>query len=186
MKSAKKPQPKVCKICKNKFTPEKSLQIVCCYLCAVKYASNYFNKLTKKRLIEERRELRKRKADLKPLSHWLNMTQRVFNDYIRERDKNDGCISCGTKNAITYHAGHYRTTASASNLRFNEDNCHKQCASCNTHKSGSISEYRVGLIKKIGIERVIELENNNEIIKYTPEYLKEIRNKYRNKIKVKT
>ncbi|WGL93788.1 recombination protein NinG [Arsenophonus nasoniae] len=183
MNSAKKLRPKVCKICKNKFTPAKSLQLVCNHQCAIQYARQHLDKLAKKRVIEERRQLKQRKAALKPLSHWLRMTQRVFNDYIRERDKNDGCISCGSKTAITYHAGHYRTTASASQIRFNENNCHKQCSACNTHKSGSISEYRIGLSNKIGINKVIELENNNEIIKYTPEILKEIRNKYRKKIK---
>lgn len=106
------------------------------------------------------------------------MTQRAFNDYIRARDGNI-CISCGSTTAVSYHAGHYRTTAAASQLRFNEDNVHSQCSACNTHHSGNIGPYRINLITKIGLQRVLALESNNEPHRYTREELDGIRARYR-------
>jgi hypothetical protein len=47
---------------------------------------------------ERARAWRKRKAAVKPLRHWEDMTQRVVNDYIRERDHDLPCISCGIRN----------------------------------------------------------------------------------------
>ena len=106
------------------------------------------------------------------------MTQRAFNDYIRARD-GDICISCGSTTAVSYHAGHYRTTAAASQLRFNEDNVHSQCAACNVHHSGAIGPYRINLITKIGLQRVLALESNNEPHRYTREELDGICARYR-------
>lgn len=181
-KGLKKPKPRKCKICPEKFTPCNSLHTTCSPKCAIKLATQQSERRKLQREKAERAAWNKRKADVKPLSHWIAMTQRAFNDYIRARD-GDVCISCGSTTAISYHAGHFRTTAAASQLRFNEDNAHSQCASCNVHKSGAITSYRLALIKKIGIERVVNLETSNSSIKYTPEILAEIRKTYRRKIK---
>lgn len=178
----KPPKPKKCKCCPEKFIPRNSLQTVCSPKCAIQLATLLSERKQKRQEKEQRAAWNKRKADVKPLSHWMNMTQRAFNDYIRARD-GDICISCGSTTAVSYHAGHYRTTAAASQLRFDEDNVHSQCASCNIHKSGAITAYRSALIKKIGFLRVVALEENNSPVKYTPEILAEIRKTYRRKIK---
>ncbi|WP_260864034.1 recombination protein NinG [Citrobacter sp. Marseille-Q6884] len=185
----RKPTSRSCKICKTKFTAIYDNVWWCCPEHGFEYSQLL---LAKKKLAaerkrkqeaqQERRELKVRKAALKPLSHWISITQRVFNDYIRARD-GKVCISCGSKTAISYHAGHYRTTAAASQLRFNEDNCSSQCAACNVHKSGSITEYRSGLIKKIGLQRVLDLESDSRVVKYTKDSLAEIRQTYRKKLK---
>lgn len=174
----KPPKPKTCKCCKTKFTPRNTLQIVCSPSCAIQYTRQQSERLAQRKAADDRRQLKKRKADVKPLSHWMNMTQRAFNDYIRARD-GDVCISCGSRTAVSYHAGHYRTTAAASQLRFNEDGCNSQCASCNVHHSGAITQYRINLIAKIGLERVLALENNNTPHRYTREELDELRARYR-------
>ena len=130
------------------------------------------------------REHRERKKALKPLSHWLNETQKVFNEYIRLRDDLDPCISCGRLDAPEWCAGHFRTRGAASQLRFNEDNVHKQCNKhCNQELSGNIANYRPRLIGKIGLERVEALENDNSTKKWTREELEELRKIYRKKIK---
>lgn len=178
----KPPKARKCKCCPEKFIPRNSLQTVCSPKCAIQFANQLSERKLKRQEKEQRAAWNKRKADVKPLSHWISMTQRAFNDYIRARD-GDICISCGSTTAVSYHAGHYRTTAAASQLRFDEDNVHSQCAACNVHKSGAITSYRAALIHKIGIERVVALETNNESIKYTPEILAEIRKTYRKKIK---
>lgn len=177
-KGTKPPKPKKCKCCPEKFIPRNSLQTVCSPKCAIQLANQLSERKQKRLEKEERAAWNKRKADVKPLNHWVNMTQRAFNDYIRARDGNI-CISCGSTTAVSYHAGHFRSTAAASQLRFNEDNVHSQCSACNTHQSGNISPYRINLITKIGLQRVLALESNNEPHRYTREELDGIRARYR-------
>ncbi|EMK8729707.1 recombination protein NinG, partial [Escherichia coli] len=110
--------------------------------------------------------------------------QAVFNAYIRERDAGQPCISCGTYyyEQCGADAGHYRTVAAAGHLRFNEDNCHKQCRHCNQTLDGNIEAYRPALIRKIGLARVEALENNNETHKWAIEECKEIIKVYQAKL----
>ena len=187
-KGTKPPKPKTCPICSTEYTPRSTTQKVChSYKCAMEFTrlkgEEKAARKARKQHSEERKEWNKRKADVKPLSHWMNMTQRVFNDYIRARDEGQGCISCGSTTAISYHAGHFRTTAAASQLRFNEDGCHLQCAACNTHHSGNIGPYRINLIAKIGLQRVIALESDNNPHRYTREELDTLRARYRKKLR---
>lgn len=177
-KGIKPPKPKKCKCCPEKFIPRNIRHICCSPACAYQYAIQQSERKKKEREKADRIAWNKRKADVKPLSHWISMTQRAFNDYIRARD-GDICISCGSTTAVSYHAGHYRTTAAASQLRFNEDNVHSQCSACNTHHSGNIGPYRINLITKIGLQRVLALESNNTPHRYTREELDGIRAHYR-------
>ncbi|WP_158784128.1 recombination protein NinG [Pantoea sp. BAV 3049] len=181
-KGTKLPKPKTCKCCPTKFIPRNSLQTVCSPKCAIQLANQLSERKQKRQEREQRAAWNKRKADVKPLSHWMNMTQRAFNDYIRARD-GEICISCGSAWAISYHAGHYRTTAAASHLRFNEDNVHSQCSACNVHHSGAITQYRFNLIRKIGLERVLALESDNNPHRYTREELDTLRALYRAKLR---
>lgn len=50
-------------------------------------------------------------------------------------------------------------------------------------KSGNVVEYRINLVKRIGVERVEALENNNEPHKWTVDEAKEIIKTYKAKIK---
>lgn len=97
---------------------------------------------------------------------------------IRERDHDLPCISCGTFETVQWEAGHYRSRGKASHLRYNEDNIHKQCHHCNVQMSGNQQQYRIGLVEKIGAERVEALENNNTPHRYTIEELEGIRRHY--------
>jgi len=178
----KPPKPKKCKCCSENFTPRNTLQTACSPICAIQLAKQLTQRKQQREEKEQRAAWNKRKAATKPLSHWMNMTQRAFNDYIRARD-GEICISCGSATSVSYHAGHYRTTAAASQLRFNEDNCHSQCAACNTHHSGNIGPYRINLIAKIGRQRVEALENNNIPHRYTREELGALRPFYRAKLR---
>lgn len=126
---------------------------------------------------DDRQRLAERRKEVKPLRHWVQMTQRAVNDYRRELllSQGHGCISCGTMTAPVWHAGHYRTTAAAPQLRFTAENIWLQCPSCNVHKSGNIEAYRAALVELIGEERVQALESNNETHRYTREELDRIR-----------
>ena len=169
-------KPKKCKVCKVEFTPTKPLQQVCGWECAIELSKN-------KRIKTVKKEVKEAKLKLKSRSDWLKDTQVVFNKYIRLRDQDDGCISCGSKSAYAYHAGHYRSIGSAGQLRFNELNCHRQCSACNTHLSGNLIRYRHGLIRKIGIHAVETLESDNDTIKIGIEQIKILKAHFSAKIK---
>ena len=133
-------------------------------------------------------QTRKRKAALRgsDRSFHLKEAQKAFNKYIRARDTASGlpCVSCGRHHNGQYHAGHYRTTAAQSALRFNEINCHLQCMPCNAHKSGNITEYRIELIKRIGLELVEWLERDHpKVTPWTIPELKAIRKYYQQALK---
>jgi Bacteriophage Lambda NinG protein len=109
----------------------------------------------------------------------LKKTQDVFNRWIRNRDKDKGCISCG---GSVDHAGHYFSQGHHSILRFSEDNVNGQCIGCNTYKHGNLIMYRIGLVKRIGEERVEELERiavEKRVYKWTREELETIIKKYK-------
>lgn len=169
----KKPRKKKCKVCLKVYQPERPLTEACGIKCAIALAEI-------KRRKKADKEHRERKRQLKPMSHWLKETQKVFNEYIRLRDYREPCISCGTLDAPEWCAGHYRTRGAASHLRFNEQNVHKQCNKhCNLELSGNIQNYRPRLIAKIGLEAVEALENDNSTKSWTYEELEEMRKHYR-------
>ncbi|MDE1484623.1 recombination protein NinG [Xenorhabdus bovienii] len=133
--------------------------------------------------VEARDKLKTRKLAVKPRSYWIQQAQRAVNAYIRERDRDLPCVSCGTYTSSQWDAGHYRTTIAASQLRFDERNIHRQCIVCNQHKSGNIVPYRVELIRRIGLEPVEAIESNHDRHRWTIEECKAIRDEYRQKLR---
>lgn len=95
-----------------------------------------------------------------PLPKLLAKAQVVFNKWIRERDRDRGCISCGAK--VT-EAGHYFSRGHYSSMRFNEVNVNGQCTRCNCFKHGNLIHYREGLIKRYGERKVLDLELSGNI-----------------------
>ena len=176
-------KPKTCRICKTKYEPSRPMQVVCSPLCAIEYSNRQKNAQERIRIASERTIYLQAKERVKSRAQWLRETQTVFNAYCRLRDKNEPCISCGRHHQGQYHAGHYRTVGSHPELRFNELNVHKQCSVCNNHKSGNIVDYRINLIKKIGVDKVEWLEGNHEPKKYSINELKEIKSTYKLKLK---
>ncbi len=83
-----------------------------------------------------------------------------------------------------YDAGHYFSMGGHKAVTFNEDNVHAQCVTCNRYKHGNLLEYQIGIEKRIGPERLLELhEKAHETRKYTPDELKYIIHTYKEKIK---
>lgn len=116
-----------------------------------------------------------KKAKLVPLPKLKKQVQTIVNAYVRERDAELGCISCGTENA-QWNAGHYIAQGSSGLLRYNLKNLNKQCVSCNLFKHGNLVEYRIGLVNKIGEKEVRELESKrHEIHVWTREELEDIK-----------
>lgn len=183
-KFSKPPKPKVCRVCKSKYTPRSTTQSVCSAPCAITLTKQNSELQRKQAEASARREWNKRKADAKPLKHWEDLTQRVVNDYITKgRDVNEPCISCGTWETVQWEAGHFRSRGAASHLRYNENNIHKQCHRCNAELSSNAVQYRIRLVMKIGLENVLALENDNKPHRYTREELDAIRARYRAKLR---
>lgn len=179
-------KPKKCRSCKQPFNPIRTLQTVCGVTCAAAMSREKAAKETVKKAKQERKTHREAIIKAKPLKWYEDRAQRAVNAWIvKVRDKDEPCISCGTRNPnIVYAAGHFRTRGAASQLRYNPDNLHKQCNfHCNSQLSGNIQNYRPALIAKIGMERYEALMNNNEARKYTIEELKAIKAEYQAKLK---
>lgn len=169
-------KPKKCKQCKTAFVPRSSLQVCCGIKCAVEHAQS-------KRKTKERKEYREAKEKIKSRSDWMREAQQAFNSFIRERDKELPCVSCGRHHQGQYHAGHYRTVGGNPELRFSELNVWKQCAPCNDHLHGNIVNYRIELERRIGRDKLEFLEGPHEPKKYTIDDLKAIKAEYKLKLK---
>jgi hypothetical protein len=173
-------KPKTCKQCKAMYTPTRPLQSVCGFECAI--AQSRAKQEAARRAAErkEKRAHRERREGLKTRSQWLREAQTAFNAYIRERDRNKPCISCGATYGDVVlggkvDAGHYRGTGAAPEYRFHLLNCWAQCVKCNRNLSGNSVEYRKGLIRRIGLERVETLESDNAPRKFTIDYLRRLK-----------
>lgn len=90
----------------------------------------------------------------KSIPQLIKIAERYFNAYIRKRDAK--CISCGKP---TTEAGHYLSAGHHAIHRFNPDNVNGQCTHCNRWKHGNLINYRIGLVAKIGEDRVKLLES---------------------------
>ena len=148
-------------------------------------AGHGMDKATQARERKHKAETKTRKDKIKSKTEWLNEAQTAFNAYVRERDRlmGLGCISCGvTKPDIQYHAGHYRTRKAAPQLRFDEDNVHRQCATCNNHLSGNLIKYRMVLQFRIGDKDLERIENDNSQARFTIEDAKRIKADYKAKL----
>ena len=98
----------------------------------------------------------KNSSKITPLPKLHLKAQMVFNKWIRERDKNKGCISC---NGEVQHAGHYFSQGHFSSLRYSEENVNGQCLRCNNFLHGNLIRYRQGLVERIGEDNVRLLES---------------------------
>ena len=178
--------PRKCSVCGQPFIPLMSMQSACGPKCALKKARKIRDENRAKAAQEKRRDRAKRE-EMKTIPQLIREAQAAFNAYVRARDAGLPCICCGRpieSNALTgggADAGHYRSTGSASHLRFNEDNCHAQRKICNRFGAGRAVDYRIGLIARIGQARVEALESDNRVHKWTREELQAIRDEYRKK-----
>ena len=168
------PKPKPCPCCGNQFTKIRPLQVVCSPKCAIQYNSN--------KEVKKRTKQMKEEVSL-PL---LKKAARVwFQKWIRQRDKDQPCISCGTMDA-KWDAGHFYKAELYSGLLLHEDNVHKQCSYCNSYLAGNLIAYEDGLKKRIGIDRLNNLKSladQSRSYRWTREELQQIITTYKLKLK---
>lgn len=186
-----------CKQCGKKLPADEGFKtptmFFCCRECAFEYGKSQAIKaqerakkkaaqLLKEKEKDSRARTRAQKEALKTVNQLAAEAQTAFNAFIRIRDCHQTCISCGKPlkqfegaNGHMFDAGHYRSRGAASHLRFNTFNVHAQCVNCNRNKSGNVVDYRINLIKRIGLERVERLEQDNTPRKFSKEYLRRVK-----------
>ena len=185
-----------CAHCKQKFIPDRPSQIVhleCVEAWALAQAAKREREEAKKARMAagvERAETKRRKDSVKTIPQLIREAQTSFNAFVRARDAGLPCICCGRTGTSVdglgshgWDCGHYRSTGSASHLRFNEDNAHRQLVHCNRYGAGRAVDYRIGLIARIGLARVEALESNNHVHKWTADELRGIKATYQAKLK---
>ena len=183
---------RTCRVCRNNFQPVRCLQQTCSFDCEVKlgliHAERSKAKREKAERIAEIASTKILREKLKTKRDWTKEAQIAFNAFIRERDKGRTCICCdkhlqAERVGGGFDCGHYRSVGSAPHLRFDERNAHGQDKQCNRWGSGRAVDYRVGLIKRIGLEAVESLEADQTPKKYTIAELRAIKAHYVAKLK---
>jgi hypothetical protein len=169
--------------CGEIFTPTRAMQAMCGQACALNFVAKTKAKAQAEHAASERKLLRERKEQCKRPRELADDAQTWVNRYVRLRDAGKPCISCGTRSAEKYHAGHFLSRGARPELRFHLDNIHLQCEQCNYFGAGKAAEYRVELIKRIGLERVEWLEGPHPLLKLEAEMLRALKAEFMAKCK---
>jgi predicted RNA-binding Zn-ribbon protein involved in translation (DUF1610 family) len=178
-------KPKRCKACGNLFRPISTFAKACGPVCAIQVVQKAKERAEAKAKREERAATRAAKERVKTRGEHLRELQAAFNAWIRLRDAEFPCISCG-RPALwrgQWDAGHYLSRGSSPALRFDPANVHKQCLPCNRHLSGNLIAFRVGLIQRIGLERVEWLEGPHDPKKLSLAEIQEMKAFYRSEVR---
>ena len=171
---------KRCRFCKEYFDAKGMIRVPLGFFCSFAHAQQHGSEkgkeMQRKTAVKKHKIL---KESIKSKSQWVQEAEKAVRDYIRLRDSGKPCISCGSlpeqKYGGTMDAGHYRSKGAAKQLRFNTNNIHSQCVKCNRYNSGNAVDYRLGLIKRIGLAKTEQLENDNSIARYEIPYLKRMK-----------
>jgi hypothetical protein len=186
---------KKCKHCKKFFPAADMVKVPAGTFCTFDHAIEFANNNKSKGRAEIKKhqfnEMKERVNSQGAKSKLMQRAQASFNAYIRARDEKQPCISCGTTKPVSggytgaggWDAGHYRSRGACPELKFEEDNCFKQCVACNRDNSGNVVNMRIGILKRIGQERLDWIEGPHDPKKYTADDLKEIDKKYKAKLK---
>jgi hypothetical protein len=166
-----------CKNCKEKFVPAHFNQKYCFKEECVKV----WCKVADEKRWKEKVRVFKKQTEMKSLP---KLAKYHFHQYIRLRDKDAGCISCGKPLIGKYDAGHFWNSNNHAYVRFNEDNVHAQCVTCNQHLHGNLLEYQKRLRIKIGNDRYDHLELiRHKDVQWTAEHYNGIIKSYKQKVK---
>ena len=148
-----------CKHCKEKYEAIHFNQKYCtkdeCMDAWIKSAKEVQWKKKKKRMKEE----------LKTISDYIKEAQKWVNRFVRLRDKEQGCISCGTPLTGKYDAGHFFSAGGHGSVRFDVRNIH-------------------ALLTKIGSEEFDKMEAKSKgVHKWNKEELENIIKEFKEKCK---
>lgn len=187
-KPAKGIKKRICAICKTPYEPRSPMAKVCSIPCAMRHSAVVTAKQKAKQQRQDRAETKAKLAQYETIPHLKARLQTVFNLFCRLRDELAGypCICCGkwpkgdaSLTGGQWDACHWKGRGAHDHLRFNEDNVHRGLKDCNKYGH---TDYRGGLINRIGIDRVLALEANNAVIKWNREWLLERINHYQRRV----
>lgn len=167
---------KPCKVCSKPFNQFKTTGVVCSVKCAIRYGKS-----------ELRAQKKETRDNVIKYSKLMSEAKSSFQSWVRKRDENNPCISCGKLRAEQWDGGHYFKAEVYRGVIFHEDNVHKQCSHCNRWLDGNLISYRSNLIYKIGLIEVEELEKEADETrqkKWSRGELIELRDKYKRLIKL--
>ncbi len=176
-----------CKWCKNSFTRTRPGDVCCSVECGIQYGMKAAAKVRKAAELEQKKQTRAQREEMKTLPVLRVEAQREFNRFIRLRDAGKPCICCGKlpqSDPLTggqWDCGHYRSVGSAPHLRFDERNAAGQLKQCNRDGAGRAVDYRIGLIARIGLAAVEALEADNTPLHYTKDDLRALKAHYKAK-----
>ena len=150
--------PKQCKVCKVEFTPKQyaSCKTKCDECIKLAQKDKKFKQLKK--------QIEKPLKPRKVIKQKIDKEQARVNALVRKRDKGKSCISCGAT-GVYLQAGHYIAVGQCQSLRYNLDNIHGQCVKCNCMNAGTQEmeeAFRRGLIPRVGLARILEMEEEKK------------------------
>lgn len=179
-----KPAPKIrqkkCKVCREYFTPRTSFAKVCGPECSIEFVAQEKAK-------KDRQERQKGLQALKTKRDYIKEAQTAWNSYVRARDAGKPCCSCGATPSQVFggsmDCSHYRSRGSAPHLSFHLHNAAAACVKCNRYLGGNVVALRAGLVARLGEEKILAVEADNRIRKFSIEYLKRIKKIFTKKTK---
>ena len=97
----------------------------------------------------------------KKISTLIIELQKIFNEYVRRRDKGLPCISCDAP--YFTDCGHLFKKSTRPAMRFNPRAAHGQCRECNSLPDGNYEAMCMGIADRYGAEYLTEViqEANN-------------------------
>lgn len=113
----------------------------------------------------ENKKKREQTEANKSIVKLINEARLPFQKWIRYRDANESCISCGLAISSIWDAGHFMKAELYTGMIFDERNVHKQCRKCNTYLNGNENLYRESLTKKFGKNWVDKLCHDSQLVR---------------------
>tara|TARA_R110000850_G_scaffold276016_1_gene416685 strand:- start:64 stop:681 length:618 start_codon:yes stop_codon:yes gene_type:complete len=172
---------KKCRHCKEYSLVESGITVPLGFFCSIAHAQIHGSAQSNKaRALFEKKaaslqvkkqkalksQIREAKKKARTRTEWFKILQKVVNQWVRYRDRNEPCCTCGTTNDIKYDAGHFYTVAARPDIRFELTNIHRQCSmKCNQHGSGMRAEYKVFIVEKYGQDHLDWLESEKAGLK---------------------
>lgn len=109
--------------------------------------------------------------------NWKDLADRVFSEYVRLYYADDEwfveCCTCWMKVYWTDIQNWHFESRWELCWRFDIDNCHPQCYTCNVIKSWNYKAYTLFMIDTYGREFVDNMENNKQTCKYSQQRYEE-------------
>jgi hypothetical protein len=160
------------------------MQGPCSPQCAIGFVEHAKAKTAALRMREEKAKTRVQLEAMKTIPKLKKEAQEAMNLWVRLRDNGGECFVCGAPLRIGgvgggFDAGHIRSRSEADHLRFDERNIWGQCKSCNAPGATKLHVMKEVAIRKLGPEAAEALYADNRVIKWTREFLRETRDKYR-------